>query len=114
MSRILVCGGRDFADYKLLKETLDAIGDIRHIIHGGASGADTLAGRYGSEMGINISRYDALWDQHGRSAGPIRNARMLREGKPDMVIAFPGGRGTANMIQQAEEAGVPVWKMKNS
>ena len=52
--------------------------------------------------------YPADWDTHGRGAGPIRNKQMLEEGKPDLVIAFPGGKGTANMIGQAKEAGIPV------
>ena len=33
---------------------------------------------------------------------------MIVEGTPDLVIAFPGGRGTENMIKQAEAAGIPV------
>jgi hypothetical protein len=46
--------------------------------------------------------------KHGRAARPIRNQRMLDEGKPDLVVAFPGGRGTTDMIRRAERAGVPV------
>ena len=38
----------------------------------------------------------------------MRNARMLAEGKPDLVVAFPGGRGTADMVAQARKAGVRV------
>ncbi|MEM9912925.1 MAG: hypothetical protein AAF922_19365 [Pseudomonadota bacterium] len=44
----------------------------------------------------------------GRAAGPIRNKEMLDEGCPDLVVAFPGGRGTANMVKQAQAAGVEV------
>jgi len=107
--KVLVCGSRDFNNYNLLKETLDAY-SITGIIHGGARGADRYAGRYGNEMGIPVSEFHALWDIYGRSAGPIRNAQMLREGNPDMVIAFPIGasRGTKNMIEQAQTAGIPV------
>ena len=52
--------------------------------------------------------YPANWKKHGRAAGPIRNKQMLEEAKPDLVIAFPGGAGTANMVKQAREAGVKV------
>jgi len=45
---------------------------------------------------------------HGRAAGPVRNAQMLAEGKPDFVVAFPGGRGTADMCKQARARGVKV------
>ena len=33
---------------------------------------------------------------------------MLDEGKPDLVIAFPGGKGTADMARRAREAGIEV------
>jgi len=52
--------------------------------------------------------FPADWSRHGKSAGPIRNRQMLIEGRPDIVVAFPGGKGTANMIKQAVEAGVKV------
>lgn len=52
--------------------------------------------------------YPADWEKHGRAAGPIRNEKMLIVGTPDMVLAFPGGRGTADMIRKAEAAGLPV------
>lgn len=48
--------------------------------------------------------------QREAAAGPIRNSRMLREGKPDLVLAFPGHGGTADMVKQAGEAGVGVMK----
>ena len=44
------------------------------------------------------------------AAGPKRNQQMLDEAKPDMVVAFPGGKGTAHMRQIAKAAGVPVWQ----
>lgn len=107
--RVLVCGSRHFNNYDLLKETLDAY-NITEIIHGEASGADTLAGRYGREVGIKVSGFPARWDLYAKSAGPIRNAQMLREGQPDLVIAYPSAssRGTRNMIDQATKAGVEV------
>jgi predicted Rossmann-fold nucleotide-binding protein len=33
---------------------------------------------------------------------------MLAEGRPDAVIAFPGGKGTADMVRKARAAGLPV------
>jgi hypothetical protein len=61
---------------------------------------------------VPIDVYVAQWKKHGRAAGPIRNQRMLDEGKPDLVVAFPGGRGTADMIRRAERAGVPVQQVQ--
>jgi hypothetical protein len=52
--------------------------------------------------------YKAEWDKHGRAAGPIRNQQMLDDGKPDLVLAFAGGRGTDDMCRRAREAGIEV------
>jgi hypothetical protein len=114
--RILVCGGRDYSDrqkvYDVLndyhsKRSLYPLG-ITAIIHGGAKGADTLAHDWAKCISVSIEMYPADWEKHGRAAGAIRNKQMLDEGLPDLVIAFPGGRGTANMVDQATKAGVKV------
>lgn len=108
--RVLVCGSRDFNDYRLLEEVLDRY-EITEIIQGEARGADSLARTYGERRGIPVHGFPALWDIYGRAAGPIRNSEMLREGDPELVIAFPKGasRGTYNMIEIARKAGVPVY-----
>jgi hypothetical protein len=59
-------------------------------------------------IGVPCDVYEADWISLGRKAGPIRNQRMLEEGKPDLVMAFPGGRGTADMVRRGKEAGVEV------
>lgn len=105
--KVLVCGSRHFNDEGLLRSVLDTK-SISKIIHGMARGADTLGGAYAELHGIPVDAYPALWDTYGRRAGPIRNARMLKEGQPDLVVAFRGSnsRGTQNMIDQAKKAGV--------
>ena len=111
MIKVLVCGGRNFDDATLVSATLSHINNnhgISVIIHGGASGADTLAELFANIKGISTQRYPANWQKHGRAAGPIRNKHMLEFSKPDLVIAFEGGRGTANMVSLAKKAGVTV------
>jgi|SRR4249919_67606 len=78
------------------------------IISGAATGVDKAAIDWAIVNWCMFEEYPADWDKHGKAAGHIRNKQMLEEGKPDLVIAFPGGRGTANMIQQAKKANVPV------
>jgi hypothetical protein len=112
--RLLVCGGRDFSDVKLAHEKITkAIGTIfmtpPTIIHGGAKGADTIAGEYAKINGFPCEVYEADWAAHGRAAGPIRNRQMIVEGRPHAVLALHGGRGTQNMIKQAISAGLTVW-----
>jgi predicted Rossmann-fold nucleotide-binding protein len=111
MRRVLVCGGRDYANRALLFRALNvahAVKPIDLLIHGGARGADALGAAWALANGIEAQCFPADWKADGRAAGPIRNRRMLVEGKPDLVIAFPGGRGTADMKRQARNAGVTV------
>lgn len=115
--RVLVCGGRDFQDADDLEASLDAFhegarGPIELLIHGGARGADSLAGEWARSRGVACIVYEANWTSQGRSAGPIRNKRMLDEGMPDVVIAFPGARGTANMMRQARDRGLEVLEVR--
>lgn len=111
--RVLVCGGRNYNDYETARRVLDSL-HPSVIIEGGARGADRCGARYAKENGIPLHTFPALWDLYGKRAGFERNARMLREGAPDLVLAFPGGRGTANMIQLAREAGVQVIEIESS
>jgi hypothetical protein len=82
--------------------------NVDAIIHGGARGADSMAGEFANETGIEEIVFPADWKMYGRRAGPIRNQQMLDEGKPDLVVAFPGGRGTADMVGRARTAGIEV------
>jgi hypothetical protein len=118
--KVLVCGGRSYSssdafnwlERNLRDEVAFALGvnvwTLTHIIEGGARGADEGARRWGDSEGVTVMTFPADWKRDGKAAGPIRNAKMLREGKPDVVVAFPGGRGTANMTMQAEGARIPV------
>lgn len=78
------------------------------IIVGGARGADTIAQQVAENLGISVKVVKAEWDKYGKSAGPIRNQKML-EMEPDLVIAFMRGKtkGTMDMIKRAREAGIP-------
>ena len=105
--RVLVCGGRDFQDYAMLEGYLDRI-DPQLIIHGDAPGADRLANKYALSRDLPMEVYPADWENLGRSAGPRRNIQMLKEGKPTLVVAFPGGKGTEHMANIAARSGVPV------
>jgi hypothetical protein len=108
---LLVCGGRDFQDYRRLKAELDRLHSerpITSIIHGAARGADMLADAWARHNKVRVRRFIAEWNKHGKAAGVIRNRKMLTDGKPNFVLAFPGGRGTANMIEQALDAGLVV------
>ena len=116
-NRILVCGGRDYTNYAAIREALDSLHSrhgVGEVIHGGAYGADRLGGAWAEANGIPVRVFPADWEKHGRSAGHIRNRQMLFKGLPHLVVAFPGGRGTANMIENARKEGVKVWQPKGT
>lgn len=110
--RIIVCGGRDYADRDHVFRVLDKIHVLRgisEIIQGECpTGADRFAREWAVNMGQEPTRCPARWDLYGKRAGPLRNRHMLTL-KPDGVVAFSGGRGTQDMISAAQEAGVPVY-----
>lgn len=109
--RVLVCGGRNYEDRETVKFTLDALHvsrGIEAIIHGAATGADTLASWWATVNKIKNIDHPADWAKHGKAAGPIRNQEMIDVSEPDLVVAFPGGRGTEDMIKRARKAGLRV------
>lgn len=111
--RILVCGGREYANkervFKILDAAVRAMAD-RHItiIHGAATGADSLAELWAEERQVKSKAFPADWTAYGTRAGYMRNKQMLDEGKPHAVIAFPGGPGTRMMVGLAKRYGVPT------
>lgn len=115
--RVLVCGGRDFSDKTTVWGWMQALHlklGVSVVIHGDASGADRLAASWARQEGVPVIAYPAAWQTHGRAAGPIRNQQMLDFGKPDLVIAFPGGRGTADMVGRARKAGIKVVEISSA
>jgi hypothetical protein len=115
---IVAGGGRDLAwpHQRVAAELLArSSGRLVHLLlHGGARGADRAIGRAAQQLGWPVEVLPADWRRHGRAAGPIRNrelldqaiARALAHCSPGistsvLVVAFPGGAGTASLVQQA-------------
>lgn len=112
--RLLICGGRDFTDEATGFAFLDQIAAGRQIalvIEGGARGGDAIGRAWAEARGIDVVTFFADWAGLGRKAGPIRNYAMLTDGKPTIVAALPGGKGTAHMVTIARETGVDVVEM---
>lgn len=107
---MLVCGGRDSKDnipvWDALFDLLEKE-QLELVITGCSSGVDQHAVTWAYFRAIPCMSFPAPWGI-GKKAGPIRNGWMLKYGKPDLVLAFPGGRGTADMVQKARDAGVEV------
>ena len=93
--RLLITGGRDFADREMMWRVLDNLHQqhgFTLLIHGDALGADRMSGEWATERGVEILVCPADWKTHGRAAGSIRNRYMLTK-SPETVVAFPAGGG---------------------
>ena len=109
--RVIVCGGRNFKDREAVFAKLDELAaDLGplFVIDGGAQGVDRWAREWRQDRLHPGKTFHAEWDRYSKAAGPKRNVRMIVEGQPKLVLAFPGGKGTANMIAEAEARFVPV------
>lgn len=134
-TRLLICGGRKFGraadiyndqealnaavenakvERAYLTEVLNQVAeklDLECIIQGGAKGADTLAKEWAEANDVKTETYLANWKKHGKKAGILRNQTMLDQSKATMVIAFPGGTGTKDMVKRAKKAGLEVYEV---
>lgn len=119
--RVLVTGGRDYADRATVRRTLRYLADCYiHgfrpeevvLVHGGAPGADTLAAEEATALGWRVEAHPADWETHGRAAGPIRNKEMVAGAH--YCLVFPGGDGAANCRRLALNAHVPVIDIKEA
>lgn len=109
--RVLVYGGRDYKDEATLIRVLDGLHVERQItcvIEGEARGADRFAARWAARRRVPIDPYPADWTRLGLAAGPVRNAQMLAQGKPELAVAFPGGDGTKDMTKKVRKAGIKL------
>ncbi len=107
--KVIIAGGREINDYDLLlKAVLNAGFDITAVVSGGARGADAMGERFAEEAGLQLFKFPADWDKHGRAAGPIRNQVM--GDFADALIALWDGqsRGTKHMIDYATKKGLKV------
>lgn len=107
-------GSRTWIDRAAVWRALSALPRTA-VIEGEAKGADTMARQWAQFYRVPVVSFPAAWKTWGRRAGPLRNERMLVEGKPDRAIGFIAGRlgdaltpGSADMARRLANAGVPT------
>lgn len=123
---VLVTGGREYGsepgEFDRLFDALSEINQqtpIKVLVHGYARGADSVAREWGEwrrdgviPQDIRVMGFRAEWERLGKAAGHKRNARMVEWVKsrpgPSLVLACPGGRGTADCVSKAKAAGLTV------
>jgi hypothetical protein len=117
MKRIIVCGARDYRDYRRVADALKGEREeIELALNGMQTGADTFADSACSVLRIPKEGIRAKWREEGYGAGPLRNQRMLVkllefEGIKEVWAFHPDlskSKGTLDMCSRAVKAGVPV------
>lgn len=114
MLNIIISGDRNATQSKMLALIIGGLDPkIHRIIQGGCRGIDIIARDIALELGFKVVTIEADWRPNGkydRSAGPRRNAEMLKQYPPDHVYLFHDdiehSTGTANMLWLCEKAGV--------
>lgn len=118
---LIICGGREYA---LAESDVDFLNRLHNkygftlVIEGGCRRkdyrgdplptADYDGWRWARSHGIQTATMDANFTYYGKSGAPLRNAEMAKRG--NMCVAFPGGRGTADMVAKAKGRGMPVYE----
>ncbi len=111
--RVLICGSRDYDNQAWIAVRLLSLNKRGYdtLIEGEAKGADTLAKKAAKVLGMWVMAFPAEWDKYGKAAGLIRNKQMLKEGCPNLVMAFytdySKSRGTRDMVRQAKKSLIP-------
>jgi hypothetical protein len=111
--RILITGSRDWTDLAVIRNAIlsESIKTSEQVtvVHGGARGADFLAGRVADELKLDVEVYKADWDTYGKAAGFIRNDKMVKLGA-DVCLAFikNNSKGATMCATLADQQGIPV------
>ena len=118
MIRLLICGSRAIKNFDWVYHKIDTIcknQPIDCIITGMANGPDIVGFEYSRNNGLKVLEFpitQADWNRDGKKAGPIRNQKMLVEGKPTHILAFlhktEKSNGTRHMIRISKEKNIPV------
>ncbi len=108
MTVTAIVGCRHFYnEERFMLELADEFGPSHLLITGDAPGTDFMVYNIFSDT-QRVIVFRADWDKHGKAAGPIRNAEIVRYA--DRMIAFWDGQspGTYDAIQQAQKKGIPL------
>ena len=110
--RVIVCGGREYCDREAITRALRGVFSgsptFGTLVHGACRGADLTAAEIAAGAGIAVEPHHPPLAAYGAPrAFHMRNQQMVDAGA-DLLVAFPGGNGTADCVRRAEKAGIPV------
>jgi hypothetical protein len=101
--RVAVCGGKDFLAQNLISAVLNNLHReeyISEVLVGKCRGVDELVASWAIRTGIPVTYYESDWLSFGAEADDVRNQALVAE-QPYVIVLFPGGKRTANLLQKA-------------
>ncbi len=107
--RLAVVGSREYTDYERVRKAIESFPHVKIIVSGGAKGADTLAERAASELGLEFEVFRADWKRYGQGAGPMRNTKIVENSDAVLAFILPGSRGTLDTLKKATKRGLRLW-----
>lgn len=116
--KIIIAGGRDFQNYELLVKNCNQIIEFLaksnkvEIVSGCARGADNLGIKYAIEKGITTSLFPANWNEHGKTAGFIRNKEMANHANALILFWDGKSKGSRHMLDTMQKLNKPVYIIK--
>lgn len=117
--KLIIAGGRKYqftkADYmnlyKIRKEVTEVVSGHSGYVDKETKelyGADLYGEAWASTYGIPVKKFIANWGKYGKSAGPMRNQAMAAYA--DALAVFPGGKGTKNMLLNAQNLNLRIYR----
>ncbi|AGX01893.1 GTP-binding domain [Erwinia phage PhiEaH1] len=114
---VMVSGCRHYTSYWQFAKRMDHL--LKNfdrekvvLIEGGARGTDYLAYLYARRRKLAHATYDADWDEHGKSAGYIRNAEMMEIARYGVAFWDGYSRGTGHVVKEATKYDVSLRVVK--
>lgn len=107
--KVIIAGSRTIRDYLQIVLAVRESGfEVTEVVCGGAAGVDALGKEWARDNDIPVKLFPADWSK-GKAAGHIRNGEMARYAQALVAIHDGQSPGTADMIRQAERAGLLVY-----
>lgn len=107
--KTIICGGRDYYLTETDRNRLSTL-PITEVVSGGARGADHGGEVWAYYANVPIKKFPADWEKYGRAAGMVRNEQMAEYA--EACVAFPGGRGTSDMVARAKKHGLTIYDFR--
>lgn len=111
--KLIIAGSRSITSSQTVLRAIISspwsVGPPTEVIHGGANGVDASAHEIADESEMRTTVFQPDWDEHGKAAGPIRNAEMAKYGEALVAVWDGESNGTRSMIDKALDQSLPVY-----